>query len=62
MKSSAHPNPMPRENQVKSKCYQHTSAIIQVVGDSLDIFDDLQIIELKLASWMIMSKPRYISC
>jgi hypothetical protein len=27
MKLSAHPNPMPSENWVKSKCYQHTSAM-----------------------------------
>jgi hypothetical protein len=38
------------ENESTSKRYQHTSAIIQVVGNSLDIFDDLQTIELKLAS------------
>ena len=31
----------------------HTSAIIQDVGDSLDIFDGLQIIELKRAYELI---------
>ena len=30
MKPSAHPNPMPSENWVKSKCYQHTSVIFKL--------------------------------
>jgi hypothetical protein len=53
LKLSAHPNPMPSENWVKFKCYQHTSAIHQVVV----IWNYLvacKIFELKLAigwSW-----------
>ena len=34
---------------------------VQVVDDLLDIFDGLQRYELKLANWMIMRQPRYIS-
>ena len=34
---------------------------VKVVDDLLDIFDGLQRYELKLANWMIMSQPRYIS-
>ena len=44
MKPSAHPNPMPSEKLSEVQVLHHISAIIQVVGDSLDIFDDLQII------------------
>ena len=36
MKLSAHPNPMPSENWAKSKCYQQTTVLCQVVGDLLE--------------------------
>ena len=41
MKPSAHPNPMPSENWVKSKCYQHTSVIFKLWW-FIGLFDGLQ--------------------
>ena len=55
MKLSAHPIPMPSQELVKSKSATTYKCHIQVVDDSLDIFDGLQIFKLKLANWMIMS-------
>ena len=49
MKPSAHPNPMPSENWVKSKCYQHTSVIFKL-GWFIGIFDGLQ----KYLSWNLL--------
>ena len=49
MKPSAHPNPMPSENWVKSKYYQHTSVIFKL-GWFIGIFDGLQ----KYLSWNLL--------
>ena len=49
MKLSAHPNPMPSENWVKSKCYQYTSVLCQVVGDLLEY-----LMAYKYLSWSLL--------
>ena len=49
MKLSAYPNPMPSENWVKSKCYQHTSVIFKLWW-FIGLFDGLQ----KYLSWILL--------
>jgi hypothetical protein len=46
---------MPSQELVKSKYATTYKCYIQVVDDLLELFDGLQIYELKLANWMIMS-------
>jgi hypothetical protein len=49
IKLSAYPNPIPSENWVKSKSY-NIQVSYSSCGDSLELFDGLQIIKLKLAT------------
>ena len=42
--------PMPWQIEWSPNVLQHTSAKFKIVGELLDIFDGLQIFELKLAS------------